>query len=81
VDLALMLILGLLFGISSFISQFESGVLRISPLAISSSLPRASLDLTPFLVVLVTLAFYAFIFSLTHLSIIAFDPCGIYVFT
>jgi hypothetical protein len=51
-----MLILGLLFEIFSFLSQYESGVLLISPLAIYSSLPHASLVLTPFFVVLVPLA-------------------------
>jgi hypothetical protein len=52
----LMLILCLLFEISPFLSQFESGVLLIPLLAISSSLPLASLDVTPFFVVLVPLA-------------------------
>jgi hypothetical protein len=41
--------------ISPLPSQFESGVLLMSPLAISSYLPRASLVLTPFFVVLVPL--------------------------
>jgi hypothetical protein len=46
----------LLSKISNLQSQFESGVLLFSPLAISSSLPRVSLDATPFFVVLIPLA-------------------------
>jgi hypothetical protein len=42
--------------ISNLLSQFVSGALLISPLAISSSLPCASLDVTPFFVVLIPLA-------------------------
>jgi hypothetical protein len=38
------------------LSQLERGVLLISPLAMSSSSPRAGLDVTPFLVVLIPLA-------------------------
>jgi hypothetical protein len=41
--------------ISNLLSQFVSGALLISPLAISSSLPCASLDATPFFVVLIPL--------------------------
>jgi hypothetical protein len=51
----LILILGLLVEIPSFLSQFESYVLLISPLAISSSLPRVSLDIPPFFIVLIPL--------------------------
>jgi hypothetical protein len=46
----------LLSKISNLPSQFESGVLLIPPLFITSSLPCASLVVTPFLVVLVPLA-------------------------
>jgi hypothetical protein len=55
-----MLILSLLVEIPSFLSQFESYVLLISPLAISSSLPRVSLDLPPFFVVLIPLSLLCF---------------------
>jgi hypothetical protein len=76
-----MLILGLLFKISYFLSQFESGVLLISTLATSSFLPCASLVLTPFFVVLVPLVHLCLhIFSYT-LVLIAFETCDIYVFT
>jgi hypothetical protein len=44
----LVITLCLLSKIFSLLSQFESGVLLISPLAISSSSPRVSLDVTPF---------------------------------
>jgi hypothetical protein len=80
-DLALMLILGLLFEISYLLSQFESSVLLISPLAISSSLARASRILTPFFVVLVPsplLCLHLFSYTLVHYRL---DPCVIYVFT
>jgi hypothetical protein len=40
----------------NLLSQFKNSVLLISPLTTSSSLLHASLDLTPFLVVLVPLA-------------------------
>jgi hypothetical protein len=76
-----MLILGLLFEISSLLSQFESSVLLISPLAISSSLARASHILTPFFVVLVPLALlclHLFSYTLVRYRL---DPCVIYVFT
>jgi hypothetical protein len=52
----LVITLCLLSKISSLLSQFESGVLLTSPLAISSSLPRVSFDVTPFFVVLIPLA-------------------------
>ncbi len=51
----LVITLRLLSKISNLLSQFESGVLLISPLAISSSSPRVSLDITPFFVVLIPL--------------------------
>jgi hypothetical protein len=53
-------ILSLLVEIPSFLSQFESYVLLISPLAITSSLPRVSLDLPPFFVVLIPLSLLCF---------------------
>jgi hypothetical protein len=52
----LVITLCLLSKISNFPSQFESGVLLILPLFVASSLPCASLAMTPFLVVLVPLA-------------------------
>ena len=52
----LVITLCLLSKISNFPSQFESGVLLILPLFVASSLPCASLAVTPFLVVLVPLA-------------------------
>jgi hypothetical protein len=52
----LVITLCLLSKISNFPSQFESGVLLILPLFVASSLPCASLVVTPFLVVLVPLA-------------------------
>jgi hypothetical protein len=52
----LVITLCLLSKIFSLLSQFESGVLLISPLAISSSSPRVSLDVTPFFIVLIPLA-------------------------
>jgi hypothetical protein len=52
----LVITLCLLFKISNLPSQFGSGVLLTSPLEISSSLPRVSLDVTPFFVVLIPLA-------------------------
>jgi hypothetical protein len=52
----LVITLCLLSKISSLLSQFESGVLLTSPLAISSSLPHVSLGATPFFVVLIPLA-------------------------
>ena len=51
----LVITLCLLSKIFSLLSQFESGVLLISPLAIFSSSPRVSLDITPFFVVLIPL--------------------------
>jgi hypothetical protein len=64
-----MLILGRLFEISSFLTQFESDVLPILPFAISSSLPCASLDVTTFFVVLIPLALlclYLLSYTLVH---------------
>jgi hypothetical protein len=52
----LVITLCLLSKISNFPYQFESGVLLIPPLFVTSSLPCASLVVTPFLVVLVPLA-------------------------
>jgi hypothetical protein len=52
----LVITLCLLSKIFSLLSQFESGVLLTSPLAISSSLPRVSFDVTSFYVVLIPLA-------------------------
>jgi len=52
----LVMTLCLLSKISNLPSQFESGVLLIPPLFVTSSLPCASLVVTPFLVVLVPLA-------------------------
>jgi hypothetical protein len=51
----LVITLCVLSKISSLLSQFESGVLLISPLAISSS-PRVNLDVTPFFIVRIPLA-------------------------
>jgi hypothetical protein len=69
----------LLSKISNLLSQFVSGALLISPLAISSSLPRASLDVTPFFVVFIPLALLCLFFSLypCRLSLLTLD---IYVF-
>jgi hypothetical protein len=55
-DPTLVITLCLLSKISNLLSQFESGVLLISTLAISCSLSRVSLDVTPFFVVLTPLA-------------------------
>jgi hypothetical protein len=55
-DHTLVITLCMLSKISNLLSQFESGILLISPLAISSSSPRVSLDITPFFVVLLPLA-------------------------
>jgi hypothetical protein len=55
-DLTLVITLCSFSKISNLLSQFVSGALLISPLAISSSLPCASLDVTPFFVVLIPLA-------------------------
>jgi hypothetical protein len=52
----LVITLCLLSKISNLLSQFESGVLLTSLLAISSSLPRVSMGATPFFVVLIPLA-------------------------
>jgi hypothetical protein len=52
----LVITLCLLSKISNLPSQFESGVLLIPPLFVTSSLPFASLVVIPFLVVLVLLA-------------------------
>jgi hypothetical protein len=55
--------------IQNLLSQFESDVLLISPLAISSSLPHVSLDVTPFSVVLIPLALlclYLLSYTLVH---------------
>jgi hypothetical protein len=68
-DLTLMLILCLLFKISSLPSQVESGVLLIPPLAISSPLQRASLVLTPSFVVLIPLV-------LVHLHLFSYTLVG-----
>jgi hypothetical protein len=51
----LVITLCLLCKISNLLSQFKGGVLLFSPLAISSPIPRASLDVTPFFVVLIQL--------------------------
>jgi hypothetical protein len=49
-------------------SQFESGVLLIPPLVVTSSLPRASLTLAPSFIVLIPLVLvYLHLFSLTPL--------------
>jgi hypothetical protein len=56
----LVITLCLLSKISNFPSQFESGVLLILPLFVASSLPCASLAVTPFLVVLVPMALQCF---------------------
>jgi hypothetical protein len=55
-DHTLVITLCLLSKTSNLLSQFKGGVLLISPLATSSSLPRVSLNVTPFLVVLTPLA-------------------------
>jgi hypothetical protein len=55
-DHTLVMTLCLLSRISNHLSQIGNGVLLISPLAISSSLPRVSLKVTPFFVVLIPLA-------------------------
>jgi hypothetical protein len=52
-DLSLMLILGLLFGTSPFLSQLESSVLPIMPLVVSFSWSPTMLALTPSFIVLV----------------------------
>jgi hypothetical protein len=63
-------------------SQFESGALLIPPLVITSSLPRASLTLALFFIVLIPLVFVRLhLLSLTLLPVIAFNPCNIYIFT
>jgi hypothetical protein len=64
--LTLMVIVCLLFKISPLSSQFESGVLLIPPLVVTSSLPHASLVLIPFFVVLILLVLlYIYLFSYT----------------
>jgi hypothetical protein len=55
-DHTLVITLCLLFKIYNLLSHIDSGVLLISPLAISSYLPRVSLNVTPFFVVLTPLA-------------------------
>jgi hypothetical protein len=52
----LMLILGLLFGISSFLSQLESGVIPIRPSVVSFSWSLTMLVVTPSFLVLVPLS-------------------------
>ena len=59
-DHTMVITLCMLSKISNLLSQFESDVLLTSPLAISSSLSRVSLDVTPFLVVLIPLALQCF---------------------
>jgi hypothetical protein len=51
-----MLILGLLFGISPFSSQLESGVLPIMPLVVSFSWSLTMLALTTYFIMLVPLS-------------------------
>jgi hypothetical protein len=51
----LVITLCLLSKISNLLSQFKVGILLFSPLAISSPIPHASLDVTPFFVVLIPL--------------------------
>jgi hypothetical protein len=55
-DLASIFIVGLIFGISPFLSQLESGVLSIMPLVVSFSWLLIMLALTPFFIVLVPLS-------------------------
>jgi hypothetical protein len=65
-DHTLVITLCLLSKISNLLSQFDSDVLLILPLAISSSLLRVSFDITPFFVVLIPLALlYLHLFSYT----------------
>jgi hypothetical protein len=66
-DFTLVITLCLLSKISILLSQFERGVLLISPLAIFSSLPRASLVLASFFIVLVPLV-------LLHLHHFSYAP-------
>jgi hypothetical protein len=66
-DPTLMPVVCLLLKTSPLPSQFESGVLLILPLVITSSLSCASLVLTPFFVVFVPLVLLCRIFSLTPL--------------
>jgi hypothetical protein len=54
-DLTLVITLCLLYKTSNHPSQSESGVLLIPPLVVTSSLPRASLTLAPFFIVLIPL--------------------------
>jgi hypothetical protein len=54
-DFTLVITLCLLSKISNLSSQFESGVLLLPPLVVTSSLPRASLALAPFFIVLMPL--------------------------
>jgi hypothetical protein len=56
-DLTLVVTLCMFSNISNLLSQFEIGVLPISPLAISSSLPHVSLGATPLFVVFISLTF------------------------
>jgi hypothetical protein len=63
-------------------SQFESAVLLIPPLVITSFLSRASLTLALFFIVLIPFVLvHLNLLSLTPLPIIAFNPCNIYIFT
>jgi hypothetical protein len=63
-DHTLVIMLCLLSKISNLLSQSESSVLLILPLAISSSLSHVSLDMTPFFVVIMPLTLlYLHLFS------------------
>jgi hypothetical protein len=81
-DPILMLIICLPLKTSLLPSQFESGVLLIPPLVVTSSLPHASLTLALFFIVLIPLVLvHLHLLSLTPLPAIAFNPCNIYIFT
>jgi hypothetical protein len=81
-DPTLMLVVCLPLKTSLLPSQFESGALLIPPLVITSSLPRASLTLALFFIVLIPFVFvHLHLLSLTPLLVIAFNPCNIYIFT
>jgi hypothetical protein len=81
-DPTLMLIICLSLKTSLLPSQFETGVLLIPPLVITSSLSRASLTLALFFIVLIPLVLvHLHLLSLTPLPVIAFNPCNIYIFT
>jgi hypothetical protein len=66
--------------ISNLLSQCESGVLLILPLAISSSLLRVSHDVTPFFIVLIPLALlclYLFSYTLVCYRLWPLRYCGL----